>query len=186
MSNIIAGSLNKLFLVKRYLNRHSALVVLMLATVTLVSTMIGGAAERRDLLVDWSLKSLFNWFTAALYMAAQAIFLNFDPHVSTDASWWIVIARATAVLLVAFVAAKAIRFVFKDSFTRLRLAHWQNQTTLVCGLWRIGIELVEEFSKKGKLVVVIELDTKRHWTRTAGKPWCCRVRSRCDRCRSIE
>ncbi len=161
--------LNLLNRTKRHLNRHSALVVLLLATVTLVSTMCGAGLAHAELIDDWTLKSLFNWFTAALYMAAQAIFLNFDPHPSKNASWWIGIARVAAVLLVAFVAAKAIGFLFKDSFTRLKLALWRKQTILVCGLGRIGIELVEEFSKKGQLVVVIELDTKRNWTRTAEK-----------------
>jgi len=165
----------------RWVEKNSAILVLLLALITFVSAFAGVTVPNTTLsatagAVDTptstnadeagSILSLFNWFSGKVYESTRAILLDMESH-GDDFNVFIGIARLAAVVLVTVVATQAISRLFQDSLSGLRLWFRGKRNVFVGGLGRIGFQLATDYAKQGKLVVVEELDEPNYWTKAA-------------------
>ena len=159
--------LPNLFICWQWINKNSAVLVLVLALTTVITAFVGlGHSPETPTIESKPFLTGFNRFTDQIYESAQAMLLNMEPH-RTDFNAYIGIARLTAVLLVVLVATQAIGRLFKDSQANLRLRFGGKRNVFVGGLGRIGFQLATDFACQGKLVVAQEIGSADHWRQAA-------------------
>lgn len=151
----------------RWINKNSAILVLVLALTTFFSAFAGvSILSEEPATKPGPIGSAFNWVTDKLYESAQAMLLDMDPH-RDDFNICIGIARLAAVLLVVLVATQAIGRLFKDSITSLRMQFGGKRNVFIGGLGRIGFQLATDYASQGKLVVVQEISETDVWSQAA-------------------
>ncbi|HZZ79842.1 MAG TPA: NAD-binding protein [Gemmataceae bacterium] len=126
---------------------------IVLAVLTFSCISIGIA--RDELAKPVHVEDGWDLFSDVIYETAQVMLLNMSPRLGSNG--FISIGRVLAVLLFLFLGIQAVGTLLGDSWQNLLLISYR-QHHIVCGLGRIGSQLVRELSNKGEKVVVIELD----------------------------
>jgi FlaA1/EpsC-like NDP-sugar epimerase len=97
----------------------------------------------------------------AFYQTTQLFFLNIDVKELTGVTeLWIVMVLAS--FLATIIAAKAVLFLFQESWIKMRLAT-ANHHIVICGLGRIGQQLFKDLTDQEdrRLIVIVE-PNRRH------------------------
>lgn len=138
----------------RWVDRHSAIWVFVLAGLALTSASCGIAIKHFDSIPsvqdEGFALALFNWLSDCLYEAVQVLLLNMASH-EDDFNVCIGCARIFGVAFFGLVAIQAIRRLFSRSFSEFRLRTRTREIAFVAGLGRLGLQIALEESKKGRL-----------------------------------
>jgi voltage-gated potassium channel Kch len=105
----------------------------------------------------------------AVYKTLQVFAFNVDPR-ELEQSILLRIAMFSAVLLAVIVGQKGIRVLFRSSYEQLMLQFKTNHV-VVCGLGRIGRQLLADLEHVESQIVVIETDPENQrlaWAREMG------------------
>ena len=147
--------------VGKHFHRWSSPIVMVSGLLVLIFGSLGFAQKDGE-----SIES----FPAALYETFQIFAFNAShEHLDTGLLWF---AMIFAMVLATTVAAKGISFLFYDSSVRLLLLDAQGHV-IVCGLGRIGRQLIEDLlaNEDRRRIVVLEPDEDNHnlkWARENG------------------
>ena len=134
----------------RRLSRNAALCAIGLAVATAFCIGIGVYVDESD---KANANDGLDLFSDVVYETAQVMLLNMGTHLGSNG--WITVGRFFAVLLVLFLGIQALGRLLGESWQNLLLLSYQEHH-IVCGLGRIGWQLVQELLHQGKSVVVIE------------------------------
>jgi hypothetical protein len=133
----------------RWLCRNACLCSIALALATVLCIGIGVAIEESKHACGLDLASV------VVYETGQVMLLNMVTHLGSN--YCIIVGRVLAVLLFVFLYIQAVAKLFGESWQNLRLLRYRRHH-IVCGLGRIGWQLVQDLLDQGKRVVVIEKD----------------------------
>ena len=139
-----------LYAARLWLCRNACLCSIALAAATVLCIGVGVCDEERR---HHPNVGLFDLISAVIYETAQIMLLNMVTHLESNG--WIMFGRIFAVLLVVFLGIQALGKLLGESWQNLQLLGYQRHH-IVCGLGRIGWQLVQELLKQRKPVVVIE------------------------------
>ncbi|MGL5096859.1 MAG: hypothetical protein ACRDD1_14790, partial [Planctomycetia bacterium] len=129
--------------------RHASIVFVVVFLASLCSGIIGyqQAFDKKPTTPVEDRKSVED----LVYSAVQTVVLNGNPE---DTNPWLRFARYAAVALFVLVGLEVIARAFVDSFTAGRLDLAADHT-VVCGLGKIGREVVQDLRAKKRTVVVV-------------------------------
>ena len=130
--------------------QHLTLRVWIAFIVVVAAALIGGWGM-------WRYETEYYGHADVLSVAYHSLqlFILHAPHLEHPVNWQIHVGRWLSALFVFWAVIRGLTFLFRSEL-RLRWTRWRGGHVIICGLGRLGRQLVAEFQRGGHRVIVIE------------------------------